>query len=173
MFYVSKAVSGAIMGPLVGIFVAGIFTPWANTKSVVGGFVVALIYNIWIVVGKFLYGGGSPKRLPLSTEGCPENLFLQLPNTTTTLPDIMSTVFPTDALNTTLATGKTNMVLVVRATGPLRPGTVDARLVCSRCAKFHEWVWNALGGSSRQTANTLEEKERGISLLPSSTATPS
>lgn len=32
MFYVSKAVSGSIVGPLTGVFVAGLFTPWVNTK---------------------------------------------------------------------------------------------------------------------------------------------
>ncbi|KAK8387781.1 hypothetical protein O3P69_018334 [Scylla paramamosain] len=206
VFYVSKSISGAIMGPLVGIFVAGIFTPWANTKSVVGGFLTALIYNIWIVVGKFRYGRGSPKRLPLSTEGCPENLLLQLANatlTTTSLPDVLldSDVFPEDAHNTTLYGGEmidateeektlydvsycysgiTGVIITVAVgslmslcTGPLRPGTVDASLVSPCCARFHEWLWNAFGGTSKQAGDSLEEKERGIALLSNSTATPS
>lgn len=207
MFYVSKAVSGAIMGPLVGAFVAGIFTPWANTKSVVGGFLTALIFNVWIMVGKFRYGGGSPKRLPLSTEGCPENLLLQLANatlTTTSTPDVLlgSDVFPDDAHNTTVVyggemidateeennslydvsycySGVIGVIITVvvgsvlsLCTGPLRPGTVDARLTSPSCARIHEWLWNAFGGTSKPAGNSLEEKERGIALLPSSTAKP-
>lgn len=38
------------------------------------GFLVSFTYNICVVVGKFMRGGGSPARLPLSTDGCPENL---------------------------------------------------------------------------------------------------
>ena len=72
------------------------------------GFLTAFCYNTLIVVGKFLYGGGSPTRLPLSTEGCHENLFHQLANSTiiaTSLPDndlLGPDVFPEDMHNTTL-----------------------------------------------------------------------
>lgn len=107
MFYVSKAVSGAIVGPLTGVFVAGLFTPWVNTKSVVTGFVAGLCYNVWIMVGKFVQGRAKPKRLSLSTEGCPENLLLQLVNatvTTTSLPDDLlgPATYTDDLYNTTL-----------------------------------------------------------------------
>ncbi|MPC09858.1 hypothetical protein E2C01_002476 [Portunus trituberculatus] len=39
------------------------------------GFLTAFCYNVTIVIGKFLRGGGSPQKLPLSTAGCPENTF--------------------------------------------------------------------------------------------------
>ena len=45
------------------------------------GFLTAFCYNVTIVIGKFLRGGGSPQKLPLSTVGCPENA-LHLANTT-------------------------------------------------------------------------------------------
>lgn len=78
------------------------------SQGVVVGFLTAICYNIWIMVGKFLGGGGSPKRLALSTEGCPENLLLQLANSTVTtassLPDdlVGTAIFPDDLQNTTL-----------------------------------------------------------------------
>lgn len=74
IFHVSHSVSGAILGPMYGVFLAGICNPWVNAKGAVGGFTTAFAYNVWLVVGKFLRGGGSPTRLPLSTDGCPENL---------------------------------------------------------------------------------------------------
>lgn len=51
------------------------------------GFLTALTYNIVVVTGKFLRGGGKPPTLPLSDLGCPENTFianLTLETTTTT-----------------------------------------------------------------------------------------
>ena len=39
------------------------------------GFLAAFSYNVTIVIGKFLRGGGSPSKLPLSTAGCPKNTF--------------------------------------------------------------------------------------------------
>ncbi|MPC19032.1 hypothetical protein E2C01_011937 [Portunus trituberculatus] len=44
-----------------------------KTGAVVG-FLVSFSYNIVVVLGKFLRGGGKPPRLPLSVDGCPENL---------------------------------------------------------------------------------------------------
>lgn len=43
-------------------------------QGAVVGFLVSFTYNICVVVGKFVRGGGSPTRLPLSVAGCPENL---------------------------------------------------------------------------------------------------
>lgn len=43
-------------------------------QGAVVGFLVSFTYNICVVVGKFVRGGGSPPRLPLSVDGCPENL---------------------------------------------------------------------------------------------------
>lgn len=68
-------------------------------QGVVVGFLSAFAYNLWIVVGKFYRGGGSPKRLPLSLEGCPEN-FLGLVNSsiTNTTSDLDSIIGQTETL---------------------------------------------------------------------------
>lgn len=38
------------------------------------GYVVANMYSLWLTVGKFLRGEGSPTPLPLSIQGCPAHL---------------------------------------------------------------------------------------------------
>ena len=51
---------------------------------------VSFTYNIVVVVGKFMHGGGAPARLPLSIDGCPENLVnasLTSYLTSTSVPD--------------------------------------------------------------------------------------
>ncbi|XP_069176452.1 sodium-coupled monocarboxylate transporter 1-like [Procambarus clarkii] len=50
-------------------------------QGAVVGFVTAFAYNMWLVVGKFMRGGGSPPRLPLSTSGCLEDVVMHA-NTT-------------------------------------------------------------------------------------------
>ncbi|XP_050736584.1 sodium-coupled monocarboxylate transporter 1-like [Eriocheir sinensis] len=115
VFHVTISVSGSIMGPMQGIFVAGICVPWVNTKGVVIGFLTAISYNLWIVVGKFYRGGGSPQMLPLSMKGCPENI-LNFVNSTiiNSTSELDFTIGPTAALpeesysNQTTAYGQTN-----------------------------------------------------------------
>ncbi|KAG0724278.1 Sodium-coupled monocarboxylate transporter 1 [Chionoecetes opilio] len=53
-----------------GLFLTGILLPWVNAKGAFIGFLAALTFNVWMVVGNFVTGGGSPARLPLSVAGC-------------------------------------------------------------------------------------------------------
>nr|XP_045595250.1 sodium-coupled monocarboxylate transporter 1-like [Procambarus clarkii] len=85
-FHVIVSINSAISGPLCGIFLTGICAPWVNHKSIVVGFVTSILYSMWTVIGKFLRGGGSPRRLPLSTQGCPGALALN-----TTVEDLLNT----------------------------------------------------------------------------------
>ncbi|XP_042225903.1 sodium-coupled monocarboxylate transporter 2-like, partial [Homarus americanus] len=98
IFHVSNSILSAVGGPLNGLFFTGVCAPWVNAKGAVVGFVLSFIFSVWVVIGKFVRGGGSPPRLPLSTEGCPENLALflnatvtGLVNNTTRLADTMLT----------------------------------------------------------------------------------
>ncbi|XP_045104479.1 sodium-coupled monocarboxylate transporter 1-like isoform X2 [Portunus trituberculatus] len=61
VFHVTSSVSGSILGPMQGIFITGIYVPWVNSKGMLVGFLTAFCYNVTIVIGKFLRGGGSPK----------------------------------------------------------------------------------------------------------------
>ncbi|XP_068230251.1 sodium-coupled monocarboxylate transporter 2-like [Palaemon carinicauda] len=81
IFQVSVSISSTFSGTLVGVFITGIWAPWVNKKGACIGFLVSLAFNLWLVIGKFIKGFGSPERLPLSVDGCPENL-LHLTNTT-------------------------------------------------------------------------------------------
>ncbi|XP_064113475.1 sodium-coupled monocarboxylate transporter 1-like [Macrobrachium nipponense] len=81
IFQVSVSIEGAFSGSLVGIFVAGICAPWINKKGAYVGLLASLSFNLWLVIGNFMKGLGSPEKLPLSVDGCPENL-LHLANTT-------------------------------------------------------------------------------------------
>ena len=44
------------------------------------GFLASYSFNSWILVGKFLNGGGAPERLPLSVDGCASSLNATLEN---------------------------------------------------------------------------------------------
>nr|XP_053629338.1 sodium-coupled monocarboxylate transporter 1-like isoform X1 [Cherax quadricarinatus] len=72
--HVASSILSAITGPLSGLFISGICTPWVSTKGAIVGFLTSLVFSVWVVIGKFLRGGGSPARLPLSIEGCSGNL---------------------------------------------------------------------------------------------------
>ncbi|XP_066939235.1 sodium-coupled monocarboxylate transporter 1-like [Macrobrachium rosenbergii] len=81
IFQVSVSISSTFAGSLVGIFIAGVCAPWMNKKGAYVGLLASLSFNLWLVIGKFMKGLGSPEKLPLSVDGCPENL-LHLANTT-------------------------------------------------------------------------------------------
>ncbi|XP_071532377.1 sodium-coupled monocarboxylate transporter 1-like [Panulirus ornatus] len=81
IFHVANSILSAISGPLCGVFLSGIFAPWISAKGAAVGFTTSFILSVWVVIGKFVRGGGNPTQLPLSTEGCVENL-ANLANTT-------------------------------------------------------------------------------------------
>ncbi|XP_047501929.1 sodium-coupled monocarboxylate transporter 1-like [Penaeus chinensis] len=68
--YVISLVSAAIRGPLCGLFFVGMCAPWVNTKGAMAGLAFSLIVNIWMVIGRFVVSGKQPVRLPLSLDGC-------------------------------------------------------------------------------------------------------
>ncbi|XP_069951342.1 sodium-coupled monocarboxylate transporter 1-like [Cherax quadricarinatus] len=74
----------------------GICAPWVNAKGAIAGFVTTFVFSIWVVIGKFVRGGGSPPLLPLSVQGCPENLV----NFNTTISNLITN---TSVINTLLA----------------------------------------------------------------------
>nr|XP_045614099.1 sodium-coupled monocarboxylate transporter 1-like [Procambarus clarkii] len=83
IYHVASAIISAVAGPMNGIYIAGICAPWVNAKGAIVGLVLSFLLSVWVVIGKFVRGGGSPPLLPLSTEGCQEGL-QHLANTTVT-----------------------------------------------------------------------------------------
>ncbi|KAG7158071.1 Sodium-coupled monocarboxylate transporter 1-like 7, partial [Homarus americanus] len=70
VFVLISKLSSVIGGPLNGVFIAGICTPWVNAKGVMVGCVTSFVFNIWILIGTFISGKGGAVPLSLSTEGC-------------------------------------------------------------------------------------------------------
>ncbi|XP_069942379.1 uncharacterized protein [Cherax quadricarinatus] len=116
---------------------------------------------MWLVIGKFVRGGGSPPRLPLSTSGCPENLANNTNSTLVTLltrasssallPNLTTTPRSTHKTMYDISycySGVTGIIitlvissLVSLCTGPLSPKALDDNVVNPSCARFYHWMW--------------------------------
>ncbi|XP_072017918.1 sodium-coupled monocarboxylate transporter 1-like [Amphiura filiformis] len=87
---------GVINGPIMGVFILGVFVPRANSKGVMIGFFLSLGIGLWILIGSLIYPVPI-KLLPLSTEGCPvptvpiSNFTTPIHTTTITTPSIVTT----------------------------------------------------------------------------------
>ena len=75
----SLTLFGVVGGPLLMIFTAGICFRSVNSNGAATGFIVSLIFGLWIGFGSMLFGK-RPERLSLSTELCSDS---QLGNSTT------------------------------------------------------------------------------------------
>ena len=60
---------GVIGGPVLGLFILGIFVPFANSKGAIAGTLSSILFTIWIFVGSTVYEIKYPKK-PLTIEGC-------------------------------------------------------------------------------------------------------
>ncbi|XP_070393598.1 sodium-coupled monocarboxylate transporter 2-like [Dermacentor albipictus] len=67
------AMSGALSGPLLGVFTMGLFFPLSNKKGALAGLLLGEAMCMWVVVGSLLYGSPS-EDLPTSVEGCEAGL---------------------------------------------------------------------------------------------------
>ncbi|XP_054011850.1 putative sodium-dependent multivitamin transporter [Hylaeus anthracinus] len=87
MVEAAVGITGAIAGPLLGIFTLGMFFESANETGAIVGTITALIICFWSMIGK--YGSKAP-NLPLSIAGCDRNILLanygKLPTFTVTTP---------------------------------------------------------------------------------------
>ncbi|KAJ8030457.1 Sodium-coupled monocarboxylate transporter 2 [Holothuria leucospilota] len=69
----SITIAGILNGPLLGVFMLGIYFPWSNSKGALAGMVSSVIIGIWLKTGSFFY----PPVLddpPLFVDQCPELL---------------------------------------------------------------------------------------------------
>ncbi|XP_026675242.1 putative sodium-dependent multivitamin transporter isoform X4 [Ceratina calcarata] len=71
------SISGAIGGPILGIFTLGMFIEAANETGAIVGMVSALTICIWAALGSTISGTSQGQTLPLSIDGC-DNSTLQL-----------------------------------------------------------------------------------------------
>nr|CAD7415142.1 unnamed protein product [Timema poppensis] len=82
-----SSLAGIANGPLIGVFTAGLFLPWVNSKGVFIGGLSGLGFVAWLSLGA--QAAIASKRLtfptkPVSVEGCTYSFVSQ--NSTTTVP---------------------------------------------------------------------------------------
>ncbi|XP_077482936.1 sodium-coupled monocarboxylate transporter 1-like [Amblyomma americanum] len=64
------AMSGALSGPLLGVFTMGLLIPPCNKKGALTGLLLGEAMCLWVVVGSLLYATSDEELLPTSVEGC-------------------------------------------------------------------------------------------------------
>ncbi|CAM9812472.1 unnamed protein product [Lampetra planeri] len=66
------SILGMMGGPLLGLFILGIYFPWANELGALAGLFVGLFLSLWVGIGAQLYPALPIKTrpLPLTTAGC-------------------------------------------------------------------------------------------------------
>ncbi|KAK1122173.1 hypothetical protein K0M31_009399 [Melipona bicolor] len=77
-------ISGAIGGPILGIFTLGMFVERANQTGAVVGIVTALVTCVWAAFGQ---PKPTTSLLPLSVEGCDNATMFALQHRNATLPE--------------------------------------------------------------------------------------
>lgn len=149
IFHVIFSISGALSGPTAGIFLSGILMPWVDGKSAISGLLVSFSFNVWLVVGKFLKGGGAPTRLPLSVDGCASHLNTTLEGlasstlASTTVDQVEKSIYDISyCYNTFMGVAITMAVstLVSLVIGPKQPN-MDDRLVNPTCGRVYSEAW--------------------------------
>ncbi|XP_053629337.1 sodium-coupled monocarboxylate transporter 1 isoform X2 [Cherax quadricarinatus] len=185
IYHVSNSILSSIAGPLAGVFFSGMCAPWVNAKGAIVGLIFSFSFNMWLVIGKFVRGGGSLVRLPLSTEGCAGNLTLLLNSTlstTSATDNVLATTSPADAVLpiSTISQGSTERTLyelsycysgvtgialtyivssfVSLCTGAVNPKDT-AGMVNPVCGGVYHRMWSFFKSRHAGSQETLKEKE--------------
>ncbi|XP_064095596.1 sodium-coupled monocarboxylate transporter 2-like [Macrobrachium nipponense] len=182
---VTNSILNAIGGSMTGIFIAGMFAPWVNMKGAYAGFITALSFNMWLLIGQFSTGRGQPEMLPLSTEGCPESLY-QINSSSVLLLDSPTANVSYSAQMSeyelhkeetekniydlsycyTGVIGLTIYYIVASfisfLTGPLSPSAVDAQLIQPRCLELYKRLWGFFKDSSSEENGSVQSNNFGF-----------
>jgi sodium-dependent multivitamin transporter 6 len=68
------SLSGALSGPIMGVFILGLFFPQANRRGALIGFLASLSLLLWMFCGaQITKNQRIDESLPLSIENCPSN----------------------------------------------------------------------------------------------------
>ncbi|XP_066983258.1 sodium-coupled monocarboxylate transporter 2-like [Macrobrachium rosenbergii] len=166
---VTNSLLNAGSGSLTGIFVTGICAPWVSLKGAYAGFITALAFSLWLMIGQFIAGHGQTEKLPLSTEGCPENLY-NWNSTSTVMTTVPSDEPYEEAAEKTIYdlsycyTGMLGIVLnyivsslVSVFIGPPNPADVDARLISPSFLRLYTRLWIFFKGHNSLTAESVPD----------------
>ncbi|KAG0713737.1 Sodium-coupled monocarboxylate transporter 2 [Chionoecetes opilio] len=173
IFHVLFSISSCLNGPLSGLFLTGILLPGGMLRfsklknllvhefphdalrKVQEGLLAALTFNVWMVVGNFVTGGGSPARLPLSVAGCASSMNATLDVLASTTLDSTTldstTVDQTEkslynisyCFNSLIGIGIAMLVsnVAMLALSPNNPKEVKGGVVNPTCERLYEWAW--------------------------------
>ncbi|XP_068212874.1 sodium-coupled monocarboxylate transporter 1-like [Palaemon carinicauda] len=176
LFQMTYSLLGAIGGPVTGLILTAVTCPWVKSKSAIAGVLLALILNMWMVMGNYLYAPPTEK-LPLSTDGCPQTNVTEgtTPFSTTTLlsstttdggGDSGSDVFPLYLVSYCLygAIGTLTAIVVANVAtlifGPQAISKVPKETVHKQSLQFYEWAKSLCGKSnSRSNSKSSIAKE--------------
>ncbi|XP_035714103.1 sodium-coupled monocarboxylate transporter 1 [Folsomia candida] len=67
-------ITGSLLGPILGVFTLGMFSPWANNLGVLCGMIISIAISGFVGLGNILAGRKNllpNMRLPLTIRGCP------------------------------------------------------------------------------------------------------
>ncbi|KAH3861726.1 sodium-dependent multivitamin transporter-like [Dreissena polymorpha] len=106
---------GMIGGPLLGVFVLGMFFPWSNTAGAYAGLIVSLVFMFWIGIGAYITEVTKtiPKaRVVLS--GCNWNLTTTAATATVSAINMSTTATP--FITTDIMTTMNSVNVTVKAT---------------------------------------------------------
>lgn len=146
IFKSMRSVLGSISGPVLGLYLLGMFIPWTTSLGAITGTFAGLAFMIWILIGSNFLMTMKPTVLmpPISTDQCTNSsndFFLNLTSTTayvlpTSAPEMES--YPFDQIlysvnfHYYIFMGSTVTVivglLVSLITGPQKPSDADPEL---------------------------------------------
>ncbi|RWS07705.1 sodium-coupled monocarboxylate transporter 1-like protein 1 [Dinothrombium tinctorium] len=75
------SISGALVGPMLGMYLLGITCPFANAKGVITGLVSGGAFALWILFGSMIYPP-HPTQMPTFIDKCPLPLNFSMVATT-------------------------------------------------------------------------------------------
>ncbi|KAM8874104.1 sodium/iodide cotransporter isoform 1-T4 [Spinachia spinachia] len=93
----SFTVMGVVSGPILGVFILGMFVPATNRRGAFSGFLVGFCVSLWLAVGSTLYPPSEETMgvLPSYTSGCgPSNVTLNNSSSSQEHPSISTVHYP-------------------------------------------------------------------------------
>lgn len=96
------SISGAIGGPILGVFLLGMFVPRCNSKGAITGLLAGIAVGLFLFIGSMVNPPVLEKP-PLSTEGCSQPV-----NGTFSETDMWTESFPTTTFSTHVSSGSPN-----------------------------------------------------------------
>ena len=153
----TNSVYAVISGPIMGLFMSGMFLPWTNTKGALVGLFVSLAVMLWLCISTLVERPLWTKPLSVNTTGCNWNVTLSmaygtnytssLSNTTVTVaPKAEPVLYDFYRISYLWYTGLGMIINIFTTlltsfiTGYNKPTSVDSRLLCPIFDKLFPWL---------------------------------